>query len=80
MVREQVQGRVGDTHPNRVTLYSGRCEGGPYDTKPIYHGEPVIKVAIDANSNKVVTYFGLPNLAIKIGEYRYSEGKWVWSF
>jgi hypothetical protein len=59
-----------------VTLFSGKCEGGPFHGKSLYHGEPRIPVAM--RGNKVVTYFGRPTSETKIGWYECESGVWIW--
>jgi len=77
IIREQVQGFPDRPGADQVTLYAGMCVGGPFDGKPLYHGEPVCKVAM--NSGKVVTWFGPPNAEIVVHEYRYADDWWVWT-
>ena len=59
-----------------MTLYSGPCEGGPFDGKPMHHGLTHIEIAM--RGNKVITYVGAPTPEIELGVYRYEGGKWIW--
>lgn len=60
-----------------MTRIRGICEGGPYHGKPIYHGTPIVRVAIE--NGKVITWFGRPTSTIKIGEYHHDGDLWIWN-
>jgi hypothetical protein len=77
IIREQVQGFPDRPDPDRITLYSGLCFGGPFDGKPLYHGEATCKVAM--NSGRVVTWCGPPTAEISVNEYRFEDGRWLWT-
>ena len=63
-----------------MTLFSGKCEGGPFHGKSLYHGEDHIDVAMQ--NDKVVTHFrfidGAPDPAYKFGAYLHVDGEWKW--
>lgn len=67
----------------KVSLYSGRCRGGPYNTKQLHHGEDKYRVAVDAADPKRV-YPGqvapsqfAPD--IRFGVYFHRDGEWHWN-
>ena len=63
-----------------MTLFAGKCEGGPFHGKSLYHGAPWMDIAM--RGPKVVTYFGEPTGeaadAIKYGTYEHKDDKWIW--
>ena len=59
-----------------MALFSGKCEGGPFHGKSLYHGEPRIEIAM--RGCKVVTYFGEPTDEIKLGAYECDNNQWIW--
>ncbi len=59
-----------------MTLFAGKCEGGPFHGKSLYHGEPRIPIAM--RGNKVVTYFSEPTDEIKVGSYECENDRWIW--
>jgi hypothetical protein len=63
-----------------MTLFSGKCEGGPFHGKSLYHGAPWMDIAM--RGSKVVTYFGDPKTTpgeeIKYGTYQHKDGAWIW--
>jgi hypothetical protein len=61
-----------------MTLFSGLAVGGPYDGKPLHHGTQVLKVARLKIGGKVVTWFGGETELIRIDDYRFSKGRWIW--
>lgn len=60
-----------------TTKYSGIAVGGPYDGKPIHHGEDVYRVAIRSDG-KVVTWFGSSTPDVTVRRYVFKKGKWIW--
>ena len=66
-----------------MTLYSGRCVGGPYHGKPAHHGELKMMVAVlAARPSKVISLAPLapPPEGVLKGYYAYdeAEGIWIW--
>lgn len=59
-----------------MALFSGKCEGGPFHGKSLYHGENHIEIAM--RGNKVITYIGEATSEIELGVYRCEDGKWIW--
>lgn len=60
-----------------MALYSGKCDGGPCDGRPLHHALPVFLMAM--RGIKPVTWVGPPTSEIEIIPYRYVDGKWVWA-
>ena len=60
-----------------VTLYAGLCQGGPFDGKPLYHGEPVKRQAIEGLKARL--WVGPETEEIRFGEYRHDGDKWIWN-
>jgi hypothetical protein len=73
-----VQGVAGDERADRITLYSGLCEGGPFHRKPLYHGEPLRRIARNKISFKVVSWIGEATDEIRIDAYHHEDGRWIW--
>jgi hypothetical protein len=73
-----VQGREAAPDPNRVTLYAGRCEGGPHHGRPLYHGLPVFRLVRHKASGKYISWAGPVTAEIEIEHYRHKDGRWVW--
>jgi hypothetical protein len=59
-----------------VTVFAGKCEGGPFHGKSLYHGQSWMLIAM--RGPKVVTYFGESTDEIKYGEYKHQNDKWIW--
>jgi len=59
-----------------MTLFHGKCIGGPFHGKSLYHGEPRMEIAICGG--KVVTYFGVTNEEIQMGSYECENDAWIW--
>lgn len=62
-----------------MTIFSGKCDGGPYHGKPLHHGAPAFQVALWGD--KPVTYRAPQaeaNKAVRSGEYHHANGRWVW--
>lgn len=59
-------------------LYSGIAVGGPFHGKPIHHGLQTLKIARNKLSGKVVLWVGPDTEEIRVDEYRYQRGRWVW--
>lgn len=71
-----------ENYQRKSTLYSGRCRGGPLNTKMLHHGEPKHMVAVDAQ-NPLRIYVGqvapskfAPD--IRFGLYFHRDGEWHW--
>jgi len=60
-----------------MTLFHGKCVGGPFNGKSLYHGEPTIPVSM--RGDKVLTYFGEPTNEIKVGSYECVNDEWIWN-
>lgn len=61
-----------------MTLYSGKADGGPLHGKYIHHGTKAMALARRRSDMKVVTWFGPANEEIRVDEYRFTAGKWIW--
>lgn len=59
-----------------MTLYSGKCEGGPFDGLPMHHGEPDHKIGV--SGMRAQLWVGPETDAIRYGWYRHREGRWLW--
>lgn len=65
-------------------MLSGRCRGGPFNTKPLHHPESPFRIAVDAK-DPLRIYVGqvAPSKfapEIKFGSYFYdhAKGEWIW--
>lgn len=61
-----------------MNLYSGKADGGPLHGKWIHHGTKALPVARRRDGLKLVTWFGPANKDIRVDEYRFAAGKWIW--
>jgi hypothetical protein len=66
-------------------MFSGRCRGGPLNTKNLHHPETAYRVAVDAD-NPLRMYVGqvapsrfAPNIKFGIYFYNHAAGEWVWN-
>lgn len=64
--------------PDRITLYRGICEGGPHHGKPLYHAEPVMRIARNKISFRMLTWAGDETDEIRIDHYHHEDGRWMW--
>jgi hypothetical protein len=63
-----------------VSLFSGRCEGGPINGKMLHHGEPTYIAAVVAN--KIVTRSQDAKRAsqekdVQWSTYEHKNGRWI---
>lgn len=66
--------------------YSGKCEGGPYDGRMLYHADPAYHVAMVGTK---VMLFVRPKptdpvpemmpMELRFGTYHHKDGVWRWS-
>jgi hypothetical protein len=62
-----------------VTLYSGKCEGGPLRGLPLHHGETIYYVARSTlNRRLLVRNLATPFDDYEIGHYEFQDGAWHW--
>lgn len=66
-------------------MLSGRCRGGPLNTKMLHHPEPKYRVAVDA-ANPLRIHVGqvapstfAPNIKFGIYFYDHAKGEWNWN-
>lgn len=66
-------------------MFSGRCRGGPLNTKTLHHPETAFRVAVDAD-NPLRIYVGqvapskfAPNIKFGIYFYNLAMREWIWN-
>lgn len=62
-----------------MVMFSGRCRGGPYNTKQLHHGEDRFLVALELDrAIPPVQHASVRHPDIKIGRYDYDHVRKEW--
>lgn len=66
-------------------MFSGRCRGGPLNTKAIHHPETAYRVAVDAKDplrmfiGQVAPSTFAPDIRFGVYFFNHAAGEWIWN-